>query len=96
MFFHSAIDSIDSFGILLTMFSSILLQSDEDGGVADKMSEIRAVCRKTCPKQLGKYNACKERITAKKEGDCEAWYIELLTCEDKCVAPKIFAATKGG
>lgn len=67
-------------------------QSDEEP--VDPIKDVRESCYKACPKQQQLYNACVERITAKKEGDCEAWFIELLTCADKCVAPKIFKLTK--
>lgn len=33
-----------------------------------------------------KYKACKVRIAAAKEGDCEAWYFDFLKCVDKCVS----------
>jgi ubiquinol-cytochrome c reductase subunit 6 len=58
------------------------------------MPALRAECAKACPKQDTLYKACVERITAKKEGDCESWFMEFLHCQDKCIAPKIFAATK--
>jgi Ubiquinol-cytochrome C reductase hinge protein len=72
-----------------------LSQSDEEE-IVDLTPEIRKQCLATCPKQQSLYDACVKRITASKEGDCETWFIELLTCADKCVAPKVFAATKGG
>lgn len=62
--------------------------------MVDPMPKIRQECLKTCPKQEKLYNACVERITEKKAGDCEAWFIEWIRCSDKCVAPKVFAATK--
>jgi ubiquinol-cytochrome c reductase subunit 6 len=58
------------------------------------MPSIRAECAKACPKQDTLYKACVERITEKKEGDCESWFMEFIHCQDKCIAPKIFAATK--
>jgi hypothetical protein len=51
---------------------------------------------KTCPKEEKLYNACIQRIEERKEGDCEIWFMDLITCVDKCLAPKIFKATKGG
>jgi len=51
---------------------------------------------KACPKQQKLYEACVGRIAATGEGDCEAWFMELVHCADKCIAPKVFAATKGG
>lgn len=68
------------------------LQSDEEP--VDPIKDVRAECYKSCPKQQKLYDACVERITEKKVGDCEAWFIELLSCADKCVAPKIFKLTK--
>ena len=69
-----------------------LQQSDDEP--VDPIKDVRAECYKSCPKQQKLYDACVQRITDKKEGDCEAWFIELLTCADKCVAPKIFKLTK--
>jgi ubiquinol-cytochrome c reductase subunit 6 len=69
---------------------SVTLQAE----VVDKLPEIRAECLLACPKQEDLYQACVKRITEKKEGDCESWFMEFLHCQDKCVAPKIFAATK--
>jgi len=36
-----------------------------------------------------------KRITAKGEGDCEAWYFELVHCVDNCALPKVFKTLKG-
>lgn len=72
----------------------VLAKSDEE--IVDPGASIREECKKTCPKQQSHYDACVGRITEKKEGDCEAWFIELVTCIDKCVAPKVFQVTKGG
>jgi len=71
-------------------------QADDEGEIVDPTPKIRAECMKTCPKQQKLYDACVNRITASGEGDCEAWFMELIACTDKCVGPKIFAATKGG
>ena len=60
------------------------------------MKSIRKECLPTCPGPIANYEACKERIKGKENLDCEIWYYELHHCVDKCVAPKIFAATKGG
>eukprot|EP00339_Tiarina_fusa_P016537 CAMPEP_0116999416 /NCGR_PEP_ID=MMETSP0472-20121206/2123_1 /TAXON_ID=693140 ORGANISM="Tiarina fusus, Strain LIS" /NCGR_SAMPLE_ID=MMETSP0472 /ASSEMBLY_ACC=CAM_ASM_000603 /LENGTH=68 /DNA_ID=CAMNT_0004698817 /DNA_START=51 /DNA_END=257 /DNA_ORIENTATION=+ len=60
----------------------------------DPMPAIRADCTKTCPKPMADYEACKERIKGKPGVSCEIWYYQLHHCVDKCVAPKIFAATK--
>jgi ubiquinol-cytochrome c reductase subunit 6 len=68
------------------------LQSDEEP--VDPMAAIRKECTPTCPKQIANYEACKERIKDKPGVSCEIWYYELHHCVDKCVAPKIFAATK--
>lgn len=68
------------------------MQADEEP--VDPIKDVRTECYKSCPKQQKLYDACVQRITDKKEGDCEAWFIELLTCADKCVAPKIFKLTK--
>lgn len=76
-------------------FSSPYLQSDEEE-IVDKFPQLREECKKSCPKQLKLYKDCTERIASSGTGDCEAWYIDLISCADKCVAPKIFALTKGG
>ena len=81
--FSSPIDSI---------IHSFISQSDEEP--VDRIKEVRQECYKTCPKQQKLYDACVQRITEKKEGDCESWFLDLLTCADKCVAPKIFKLTK--
>ena len=60
----------------------------------DPYPALRKECRKECPKPLALYDACVKRITENKIGDCEAWYVELVTCVDACVAPKIFKLTK--
>ena len=78
----------------MSVHSLTLHQSDEE--VVDPMPKLREECRPSCPKQVKDYNACISRITEKKEGDCEAWFIDLITCVDKCVAPKVFQLTKGG
>lgn len=70
----------------------VLLKSDEEP--VDPMPQIRKECVKTCPGPLANYEACKERIKDKPGVSCEIWYYELHHCVDKCVAPKIFAATK--
>jgi hypothetical protein len=74
---------------LLTPFFN-LMQAE----VVDKLPEIRKECLLQCPKQEELYQACVTRITEKKEGDCESWFMEFIHCQDKCVAPKIFAVTK--
>ena len=78
--------------LLLAFF---MFQSDDED-VVDAMPAVREECKSSCPKQLKLYNDCVTRITDKKEGDCEAWFIELISCADKCAAPKIFKMTKGG
>jgi len=70
----------------------LIFQSDEEP--VDPMPAIRKDCIKTCPGPLANYEACKERIKGKPGVSCEIWYYELHHCVDKCVAPKIFAATK--
>ena len=70
------------------------VQADEDP--VDPMPKIREACLPTCPKESSLYDACKQRIAKSGEGDWEAWYFDLHHCVDKCVTPKIFAATKGG
>jgi ubiquinol-cytochrome c reductase subunit 6 len=67
-------------------------KSDEEP--VDPMAAIRKSCIPSCPKPLANYEACKERIKDKPGATCEIWYYELHHCVDKCVAPKIFAATK--
>jgi Ubiquinol-cytochrome C reductase hinge protein len=72
------------------------LQTEQPAEVADKTQEIREKCKSACPNQLNLYKACQHRIAASGAGDCEPWYIELITCADKCMAPQVFAITKGG
>ena len=60
----------------------------------DPTPALREECRKTCPKAQKLYEGCVGRITKSKEGDCEAWYLDLVMCIDKCVAPKVFELTK--
>ena len=62
----------------------------------DLYPKIREECKKKCPKQLDLYNACVKRITDSGVGDCEAWYMELVGCQEQCAAPKVFSVTKGG
>ena len=71
-----------------------MIQSEEE--VVDPYPKIREECQLKCPQQIEKYNACVKRITASGEGDCEAWYLDVVDCQEKCVAPKIFKLTKGG
>ncbi len=68
------------------------LQSEEDP--VDILPQLRQDCLKTCPAPKANYEACVKRIESKGEGDCEAWYFDMLSCVDKCVAPKIFKYTK--
>ena len=49
---------------------------------------------KECPAPKRAYEDCVLRIAEKGEGDCEAWYFDLLHCVDKCTAPKIFKHVK--
>jgi ubiquinol-cytochrome c reductase subunit 6 len=70
-------------------------QSDDDE-VVDPYPKVREECLKTCPKEDKLYQACIGRISDNGHGDCEAWYIDLMKCADKCIAPKIFKLTKGG
>jgi len=79
----------------LFTYLSILKQADDDE-VVDPYPAIREECKLKCPKPLGAYDACVKRITDSGVGDCEAWYMELVNCQEKCAAPKIFKLTKGG
>ena len=67
-------------------------QSEEE--VVDHLPALRAECKKHCPAQQKEYNACKDRIAKLGEGDCEAWYFDLLHCVDHCVAPQAFKKLK--
>lgn len=49
---------------------------------------------KTCPKEQADYDACVKRISNQGHGDCEPWFIDLVHCADKCIAPKVFKFTK--
>jgi len=63
--------------------------------VVDPMPRLRKECMETqCMTGKENYNACVDRITKNKFGDCEAWYHDWLKCADKCLAPKLFALTK--
>eukprot|EP00555_Chaetoceros_dichaeta_P002896 CAMPEP_0198250062 /NCGR_PEP_ID=MMETSP1447-20131203/1388_1 /TAXON_ID=420782 /ORGANISM="Chaetoceros dichaeta, Strain CCMP1751" /LENGTH=68 /DNA_ID=CAMNT_0043934835 /DNA_START=73 /DNA_END=282 /DNA_ORIENTATION=- len=67
--------------------------SDEDP--VDILPQIRKDCLEAaCPIPKAAYDACIKRVQAKGDGDCEAWYFDMLGCVDKCAAPKIFAHTK--
>eukprot|EP00565_Helicotheca_tamesis_P003809 CAMPEP_0185725716 /NCGR_PEP_ID=MMETSP1171-20130828/1907_1 /TAXON_ID=374046 /ORGANISM="Helicotheca tamensis, Strain CCMP826" /LENGTH=88 /DNA_ID=CAMNT_0028393909 /DNA_START=76 /DNA_END=342 /DNA_ORIENTATION=+ len=68
-------------------------QADDEDPV-DPLPTIRAECLKACPAPKAAYDACVKRIEDKGEGDCEAWYFDMLHCVDKCVAPKVFATLK--
>mmetsp|Transcript_16240 Transcript_16240/g.45011 ORF Transcript_16240/g.45011 Transcript_16240/m.45011 type:complete len:117 (-) Transcript_16240:161-511(-) len=74
--------------------AKINTMSDEEP--VDQLPQIRKDCIKTCPGPLANYEACKDRIKGKENVSCEIWYYELHHCVDLCVAPKIFAVTKGG
>jgi ubiquinol-cytochrome c reductase subunit 6 len=67
-------------------------QSEEE--VVDHLPALKAECKKHCPAQQKEYNACKDRIAKLGEGDCEAWYFDLLHCVDHCVAPQAFKKLK--
>ncbi|CAM9605635.1 unnamed protein product [Pylaiella littoralis] len=43
---------------------------------------------------MTEYKACIERVTSKGFGTCEPWFFDIVTCVDKCAAPKIMKATK--
>eukprot|EP00527_Entomoneis_sp_CCMP2396_P007338 CAMPEP_0198149498 /NCGR_PEP_ID=MMETSP1443-20131203/46881_1 /TAXON_ID=186043 /ORGANISM="Entomoneis sp., Strain CCMP2396" /LENGTH=67 /DNA_ID=CAMNT_0043814557 /DNA_START=108 /DNA_END=311 /DNA_ORIENTATION=- len=63
--------------------------------ITDPMHGIREECKnKDCIFQKQEYDQCVSRITEKKFGDCEAWFFDWIKCADKCIAPKIFSATK--
>eukprot|EP00552_Chaetoceros_brevis_P003238 CAMPEP_0197736322 /NCGR_PEP_ID=MMETSP1435-20131217/1615_1 /TAXON_ID=426625 /ORGANISM="Chaetoceros brevis, Strain CCMP164" /LENGTH=67 /DNA_ID=CAMNT_0043324425 /DNA_START=35 /DNA_END=238 /DNA_ORIENTATION=+ len=66
--------------------------SDEEP--VDPLPGIREACLPKCPVPKKAYEACIKRIEAKGEGDCEAWYFDMLTCVDKCAAPQILSLTK--
>ena len=67
-------------------------QSEEE--VVDHLPALKASCAKHCPAQKKQYDACINRITKLGEGDCEAWYFDLLHCVDHCVAPQAFKKLK--
>ncbi|EED89164.1 ubiquinol cytochrome c reductase [Thalassiosira pseudonana CCMP1335] len=67
-------------------------QSEEE--VVDHLPQLKASCAKHCPAQKKEYDACVNRITKLGEGDCEAWYFDLLHCVDHCVAPQAFKKLK--
>ena len=71
---------------------NFIQQSDEEP--VDILPTLKEECLKTCPAPKAAYNACIKRIEAKGEGDCEAWYFDMLTCVDHCVAPQVLKYTK--
>lgn len=64
--------------------------------MVDPYAKVRAECRKKCPKEEEQYNACVKRISDSGQGDCEAWYLDIVQCADKCIAPRVFKLSKGG
>jgi len=69
--------------------------SDDDDEVVDILPQIRKECLKvSCSAEKAAYDACVKRVQVKGDGDCEAWYFDMLGCVDHCAAPKIFAHTK--
>jgi hypothetical protein len=62
--------------------------------VKDPYPQLRKEAYSECKKQAELYEACVKRITESKVGDCEAWYIDLVSCVDAKIAPKIFKLTK--
>eukprot|EP00585_Thalassiosira_rotula_P024470 CAMPEP_0196239330 /NCGR_PEP_ID=MMETSP0913-20130531/7698_1 /TAXON_ID=49265 /ORGANISM="Thalassiosira rotula, Strain GSO102" /LENGTH=68 /DNA_ID=CAMNT_0041521203 /DNA_START=31 /DNA_END=237 /DNA_ORIENTATION=- len=66
----------------------------EEAEVVDHLPALKASCKSHCPAQIKEYNACKQRIAKLGEGDCEAWYFDLLHCVDHCVAPLAFKKLK--
>ena len=73
-------------------YTNIHQQSEEE--VVDHLPALKASCAKHCPAQKKQYDACVNRITKLGEGDCEAWYFDLLHCVDHCVAPQAFKKLK--
>jgi len=69
------------------------LKSDEEDPV-DILPQLREECKKGCDGPQKAYDLCTKRIETKGEGDCEAWYFDLIHCVDVCVAPKAFNHTK--
>ncbi len=67
-------------------------QSEEE--VVDHLPALKASCAKHCPAEKKAYNACIDRINKLGEGDCEAWYFDMLHCVDHCVAPQAFKKLK--
>ena len=62
--------------------------------MVDPLPKLKAECLSKCPGPKSDYDACVKRIESKGEGDCEAWYFDLLHCVDTCVAPKVFKSLK--
>eukprot|EP00816_Leptocylindrus_hargravesii_P010686 CAMPEP_0196807694 /NCGR_PEP_ID=MMETSP1362-20130617/7697_1 /TAXON_ID=163516 /ORGANISM="Leptocylindrus danicus, Strain CCMP1856" /LENGTH=68 /DNA_ID=CAMNT_0042181737 /DNA_START=53 /DNA_END=259 /DNA_ORIENTATION=+ len=67
--------------------------SDDEEPV-DVRPQLQEECKPKCPMQSANYDACKERIKGNSEGDCEAWFFDLMQCVDNCVSHKIFHGTK--
>ena len=47
-------------------------------------------CSHRCHHQWEDYERCAKRIEAKGEGECSGWYMDYLTCVDKCAAQVLF------
>ena len=68
------------------------MKSDEEP--VDHLPTIRKECMSHCPAPKAAYEACVKRIAGKGEGDCEAWYFDMLTCVDHCASKKVFNYVK--
>eukprot|EP00984_Skeletonema_dohrnii_P007679 scaffold2801_cov106-Skeletonema_dohrnii-CCMP3373.AAC.6 len=62
--------------------------------IVDHLPALKEACAKHCPAQNKAYEDCKGRIAKLGEGDCEAWYFDVLHCVDHCVAPQAFKKLK--
>lgn len=47
-----------------------------------------------CAVALNAYDACQARIQKKGDGNCEAWYADLVHCVDTCVSKTLFEKLK--
>ena len=47
-------------------------------------------CSHRCHHQWEDYERCAKRIEAKGQGECSGWYMDYLTCVDKCAAQVLF------
>ena len=60
----------------------------------DPMGRMQEHCMPHCAVALNAYDACQARIQKKGDGNCEAWYADLVHCVDTCVSKTLFEKLK--